>query len=96
MDKFRFLIYGILLSLTFQATDVYAALSCGSLEETIKKILTEDHLAISAVGSLTNGLAIIIFMDDKGNFKIVGVDDKKRACSLMDGVELRGIMEQQI
>lgn len=96
MDKFRFLIYGILLTLTFQTTDVLAALTCRPLDEVIKSTLTEEHLALAAVGTLDNGIAIMIFADDKGKFKIVGVDDKFQACTLLSGVDLRAPWEIDI
>lgn len=95
MEKLRYFIFALTLFLTLQTSACYAALLCGPLKEKIKQILTEEHMAFVAMGEINNNVVLLIFQDQDGNFKLVGVDSKKNACELISGRNLQPPEEKE-
>lgn len=93
MDKVRYFLYGLILSLTIFTYPVQAKYSCGGLDTILASSFSSDYifLATAIIGKDT---AAVVMFDRDGNFRIIGTDDKGDACVLLHGTEWQFAIEE--
>ena len=80
----RYFFYGAFLLLIITSYPAQAKLNCSKSKILIDNSFKDGYSFLSTA-ILDNYISVVLFIDQLGNFRIVGVDDDDNACIIMQG-----------
>ena len=90
--KLRYFLYGALLSIVIYIYPAAAEYRCAKLKDALP-IMLQSGYAFVATAEVSGGAGIMLFINQSGTFKLVGVDKELNACVLLTGVNWAWVIE---